>query len=102
MNEGAPFEVIITEDNHVAVNLSDHFVSLPLTEQLKVVEEFFWKKSLEPQDTLDVGSESVKNEITIVLAESMMAQLKRGERFEKDGQIDISLEDLTNLWNISA
>jgi hypothetical protein len=36
--------------------------------------------------------------MTIVFAEGMLANLKRGEPVERDGLIDITLEDLVTMW----
>ena len=100
MSEKAPFEVIVGEDNLLMVDISDEFAALPREEQLKVMEKFFWERTLPNREMTDVTTDLVKEEITIVLAESMMAQLKRGEAITKDGQIDITLEDLADLKNI--
>jgi hypothetical protein len=92
-----PFQVVVSEDNHVGVEFSEAFLALSIEEQLKAMEGFYWKKTLEPQAAFDVGIETVKHEWTIVLAESMLANLKRGEPVERDGQVDISLDDLETM-----
>jgi len=100
VSKKAPFEVVITDDNKVAVDLSDAFVVLSAEEQLKIVKAFFWEKTLKPYNTLDVSSDAIKEEITIVLADCLMAQLKRGEPLKRGGQIDVNFEVLENLGNI--
>jgi hypothetical protein len=102
VSKQAPFEVKITDDNQVAVEFSDAFIALSMKEQLKEMEAFFWERNLKPQEGSDITTDMVKEEITIVLAESIMAQLKRGQPVQQDGKIDITLDDLTNLWNIST
>jgi hypothetical protein len=93
-----PFQVVVSEDNHVGVEFSEAFLALSMEEQLKAMEAFFWQKTSEPQAAFDIGKEAVKHEMTIVLAESMLANLRRGEPVERDGLIDITLEDLVTLW----
>jgi len=92
-----PFRVIVSEDNHVGVEFSEAFLALSMEEQLKAIEAFYRQKSSEPQAAFDVSKEAVKHEMTIVLAESMLANLKRGEPVEKDGQIKFNLEDLMTM-----
>jgi hypothetical protein len=97
-----PFRVVVSEDNHVGVEFSGAFLGLSMEEQLKAIETFYWQKTSEPQAAFDVSKEAVKREMTIVLAESMMANLKRGEPIERDGLIDITLEDLVTMWTTAG
>ena len=92
-----PFRVIVSEDNHVGVEFSEAFLALSMEEQLKAIEAFYRQKSSEPQAAFDVSKEAVKHEMTIVLAESMLANLKRGEPVERNGQIKFNLEDLMTM-----
>jgi hypothetical protein len=93
-----PFRVVVSEDNHIGVEFSETFLALSMEEQLKAIEAFYWQKTSEPQAAFGVGKEVVKHEMTIVLAEGMLANLKRGQPVERDGLIDITLEDLVTMW----
>ena len=100
MSKEPPFEVVFSEENQIGIDLSDDFVALSTEEQLKVIEAFFWEKTLEQQKAYDVSADNYKHEITIILAECIMAKLKRGERFERGTQVDIDFNVLENLGNI--
>ena len=91
------FCVEFSQDGSLGVEFSEDFLSSSHEEQLKALEAFFWKKSLEPSPTQEVNNAMAQHEITIILAESLMARLKRGERIERDADIDISLEDLMTI-----
>jgi hypothetical protein len=93
-----PFQVVVSDDNNIAVEFSEAFLALSIEEQLKAMRAFYWQKSSEPQAAFDVSKEAVKREMTIALAESMMGNLKRGQPVERDGLIDINIDDLLTVW----
>lgn len=97
MTRNDPFWVEFSEDNRVQVEFSDEFLSSSREEQIKAMEAFFRQKTLEPYSTLDVSRDAVKHEVTIVLVESILANLRRGEPVHRDGRIDVSLEDLVTV-----
>lgn len=86
--------VEFSEDGSLGVEFSEDFLSSSLEEQIQGLEAFFWKKTLEPSPTQEVNKEMTQHEITIILAQAMLAKLKAGERIESDTHIDISLEEL--------
>jgi hypothetical protein len=100
VSKDAPFTLVLTDDNYIAVDVSDDFISLSTEEQLKVMENFFWEKNLAPQSTVDVSQDAILTEYTILIAETIMSQLKDGIRFTNDGKIDINLNNLENLGTI--
>jgi hypothetical protein len=93
----APFRVVFSEENRLAVKLSGDFLALSMEEQLKAMEAFYWQKMSETQSAFDVSKDAVKHEMTMVLAQSMLANLKRGEPVERNGQIKFNLEDLMTM-----
>ena len=82
------------EDGSLGVEFSEDFLSSSLEEQIQSLEAFFWEKTLEPSPTQEVNKEMTQHEITIILAQAMLAKLKRGERIESDMHMDISLGEL--------
>ena len=96
------FRVEFLEDGDLGVEFSEGFLSSSQDDQLQAVEAFFWKKTLEPSPTLEVNKAMTEHEITIIVAETILAKLKRGERLERDSNIDISWEELSTLGNIQG
>jgi hypothetical protein len=86
--------VEFSEDGSLGVQFSEDFLSSSLEEQIQSLEAFFWEKTLEPSPTQEVNKEMTQHEITIILAQAMLAKLKRGERIDSDTHMDISLEEL--------
>jgi flagellar capping protein FliD len=86
--------VQFSEDGSLGVEFSEDFLSSSLEEQIQSLEAFFWEKTLEPSSTQEVNREMTQHEITIILAQAMLAKLKRGERIDGDTHMDISLEEL--------
>lgn len=97
MSGDAPFRVRVSDDNHIGVEFSEEFLSLSPEEQVKAMETFFWQKNQESRSAFDVGEDTVKHEITIALAQGMLASLKRGEPVQIDGKINFNIEDLVTL-----
>ena len=93
-----PFQLVVSEDNHIGVEFSEAFLGLSMEEQLKAIRTFYRQKSAEPQAAFDVSKEAVNREMTIALAESMMGNLKRGQPVERDGLLDINIDDLLTVW----
>jgi hypothetical protein len=89
-----PFSVEFTDDNRVGITLSEEFLSLSAKEQTKRMREFFWQKTSEPDSVEDIGRESVRKEVTIILAETLLNKLTRGEILDGETKINISLEEL--------
>lgn len=92
------FRVEFSEDGNLGVEFSEDFLSSSQDDQLQAVEAFFWKKMSEPAQ--DVSAAAAKNEIVIILAEALLGKLKRGERIDKDSDIDISLEEIMDGQNV--
>ncbi len=93
-NKEVPFKVHFEDDNSLGVEFEDGFLSLPQDKQLEAIEGFYGEKMSEPYSAEDVSRSAARNEMTIILAETILAKLKRGERIEKGSDIDISLEEL--------
>jgi len=89
-----PFTIHFADDNSVAVEFENGFLSLSQDKQLEAIEGFYRKKMSEPLFATDVSRSAAENEMTIILAETILAKLKRGEMIEKDSGIEISLEEL--------
>ncbi|MBN1840886.1 MAG: hypothetical protein JW883_01220 [Deltaproteobacteria bacterium] len=96
------FRVEFSEDGSLGVEFSEDFLSSSQEEQIQALEAFFWRKTLEPSPTLEVNKAMTEHEITIIVAETILAKLKRGERLERDSNIDISWEELSTLGNIQG
>ena len=94
METEKPFRAEFSEDGSVSVEFSEKFLSLSHAEQVQALEAFLWRKTLEPSPTPDVDEAMAHHEITIILAESLLAKLRRGERIEKNADIEISIGDL--------
>ncbi len=94
MDKKVPFTIHFADDNSVEVEFEDGFLSLSQDEQLESIDGFYRKKMSEPLSTTDVSRSAAENEMTMILAESILAKLKCGERIEKDSGIEISLEKL--------
>jgi hypothetical protein len=102
MNTEDLFYLEFSGDGGIEVAFSEAFLSFSREEQVQALEAFFSKKMSEPFSAEDIGKAAAKEEITIILAESLLAKLKRGERIERDTNIDISLEELTDpdgVWD---
>jgi hypothetical protein len=93
MNTEDLFRVEFSEDT-VGVEFSEDFLSLSREEQIEALQAFRSKRMLEPFSTQDVSKEAAKGEIAMILAETLLTKLKRGERIEKGSTIDISLDEL--------
>ena len=88
------FCVEFTENGSLGVLFSEHFLSSSLEEQIQALEAFFWKKTLEPSSAQEVNLEMTRHEVTIILAEVILAKLKSGERLERDTQLDLSFDEI--------
>jgi|GEM_PF-6627033 len=102
MKTGDLFRVEFSEDGNLAVEFSEDFLSSSHDDQIQALEVFFWKKTLGPSPILEVNKAMTEHEITIIVAEAMLAKLKRGERLERDSAIDISWDELSTLGNIQG
>lgn len=94
MKQEDPFTVVLTEDNALGVEFSEPFLGLTIEEQTKAIREFFWEKTSEPDVSGDVGKEAFVKEAAIILAETFLNKLTRGEAITNNTEFDISLEEL--------
>ena len=81
--------VEFSEDGSLGVEFSESFLSSSHEEQIEALEAFFWRKTLEPSDAQEVNKAMTEHEIMMIVAETVLAKLKRGERLDRDGNIDI-------------
>lgn len=102
MGKDDAFHVVFSEDEEFRVEFSDEFLASSVEEQTKALKALL-RKSLEaPVFTSDVSKTAAENEIIIVLLETFLAKLRRGERIEGATDIDVYLEDLEmpfNTWD---
>ncbi len=88
------FHLEFSENGSLSIEFSGDFLSLSQEEQLRALESFFWEKTWEPSPTEEVSETMAQHEIRVIVAETLLAKLKRGERIEADADIDISFGDL--------
>jgi uncharacterized protein YeaO (DUF488 family) len=100
MAQNDSLRVVFSEDEKFSVEFSDEFLASSVEEQTKALKALL-RKSLEaPVSTLDVSKTAAENEIVIVLLETFLAKLRRGERIEGATDIGIYLEDLEMPFNV--
>lgn len=102
MNMEDLIRVEFSEDGGLGVRFSESFLSSSHEEQLQALEAFFWKKTLEPSTTHQVDKAMTEHEIMMIVAETLLAKLRRGERLERDSNIDILLEDLMAIQSVEG
>ena len=51
-------KVVFNEDDSIGVEFADEFLDSSTEEQLQMITEFFWKKTLEPSPDFDVSREA--------------------------------------------
>jgi hypothetical protein len=101
MNTEGLFHLEFSEDGGIDVAFSEEFLSLSREAQLHTLEAFFSETVSKPC-AQEVDRAAAEEEITILLAQSLLAKLKRGERIEKEAKLDISLEELMDpdgIWD---
>ena len=96
------FRIVFSEDNTLSVEFSDEFLDSSLEVQMDFLKALLRERLGAPFSAQDVSKEAAENEISIVLLESFIAQLRRGERIQKGASVGLSLEDLEmpfNTWD---
>ena len=93
------FRIAFSEDKAFAVEFSDEFLSSSVDGQMDMLKALLREKLAVPFSGEDVSLGAAENEIAIVLIETFLAKLRRGERIEKDTKIDMSLQDLETPFN---
>jgi len=67
---------------------------------MEVLKALLREKHLAPFSAEDVGRTDAENEIMIILLETFLAKLRRGERIERGTDIRMDFEDLETPFNI--
>lgn len=88
------FRLDFTDDGGLRLRFSEAFFSMSVEEQYHGLEEFYWKKALETPTDLEVNKEVSRHEFTMLVMESLLKKLKRGERLEKDADVVLSMDDI--------
>ena len=102
MGKDDVFRVVFSDDKTFGVEFSDEFIDSSLEEQMEVLKALLREKHLAPFSAEDVGRTDAENEIMIILLETFLAKLRRGERIERGTDIGINFEDLEtpcNVWD---
>lgn len=94
------FRLAFSEEGGVRVQFLEDFLSLPLEKQIEAMEDFFWKKTWEPSPR-QVNDAMTQHELTIILAESLLAKLKRGVRLDENSDIEISIGELMSANDLA-
>jgi len=79
------------EDGGVSIAFSEEFYTMSLEEQIRAMETFVGKMTLEPSAMTEVDQAMTRREITIALAECILAKLRMGERIEEDTDVELDL-----------
>ncbi|UCD86950.1 MAG: hypothetical protein JSV01_04050 [Desulfobacterales bacterium] len=102
MEQNDSLRVVFSEDKKFSVEFSDAFLASSVDEQMNALKALLRKRLETPVFTQDVNEAAAENEIVIVLLETFLAKLRRGERIKRDTDIGVYLEDLEmpfNTWD---
>jgi hypothetical protein len=102
MEQNDSLRVVFSEDKKFSVEFSDGFLASSVDEQMNALKALLRKRLETPVFTQDVNETTAENEIVIVLLETFLAKLRRGERIKRDTDIGVYLEDLEmpfNTWD---
>jgi hypothetical protein len=102
MAQDEALRVIFSEDGKLGVEFSDKFLASSVDEQMKALKALLRKRLEAPAFTQEINETVAENEIVIVMLETFLAKLRRGERIKKDTAVGIYLEDLEmpfNTWD---
>ena len=94
--------IVFSKDTDFSVEFSDEFLDASVEEQMEMLKALLRDRLAPPVSAQQVTENAAENEITILLLESMLAQLRRGERIEADTKIGVFLDDLElpfNVWD---
>ncbi|MBW1771178.1 MAG: hypothetical protein JRJ17_08530 [Deltaproteobacteria bacterium] len=100
MGKDDGFRVVFSDDKTFGVEFSDEFIDSSLEEQMEVLKALLREKHLTPFSAEDVGRTDAENEIMVILLETFLAKLRRGERIERGTDIGIDFADLETPFNI--
>jgi hypothetical protein len=95
-------KIVFSEDRDFGVEFSDEFLASSVEEQTEALKALLRKRLESAFSTQDVSTSAAENEIAILLLETFLAKLRRGERIEKGTDIGMYLEDLElpfNTWD---
>ena len=102
MAQDDALRVVFSDDGKLGVEFSDEFLASSVEEQTKALKALLRKSMEAPSYTVEITRAAAENEIIIVLLETFLAKLRRGERIEEDTGVGIYLEDLEmpfNTWD---
>jgi hypothetical protein len=99
MAQDDALRVLFSEDGKLGVEFSDEFLASSVDEQMEALKALLRKRLEAPVFTQDVNEAAAENEIIIVMLETFLAKLRRGERIKKDTAVGIYLEDLEMPYN---
>ena len=100
MGKDDAFRVVFSEDKNFGMEFSDEFLASSIEKQMEVLKALLREKMVAPVSAEDVSKTAAENEIMIILLETFLAKLRRGERIERDTSIGIFLEDLETPFNV--
>ncbi len=102
MGQDDSLRVVFSEDKKLSVEFSDAFLAASVDEQMDALKALLRKRLEAAGFIQDVDEAAAENEIVIVLLETFLAKLRRGERIKRDTDIGVYLEDLEmpfNTWD---
>lgn len=102
MGKDEAFCVVFSEDKNFGMEFSDEFLGMSVEKQMETLKALLREKHLAPVSAENVSKTVAESEIIIILLESLLAKLRRGERIEMDTSVGVFLEDLElpfNTWD---
>ena len=100
MGKDDAFRVVFSEDKNLGMEFSDEFLASSIEKQMEVLKALLREKHVAPVSAEDVSRMDAENEIMIILLETFLAKLRRGERIEGGTDIGIVFEDLETPFNV--
>jgi hypothetical protein len=91
--------IVFSEDTGFSVEFSDEFLGASVEGQLEQMKAALRERMAVPVSDQDISRAAADNEITILLIETFLAKLRRGERIEKDTNIELDFDALEKPFN---
>jgi hypothetical protein len=100
MNKDDAFRIVSSEDEGFGVEFSEEFLDSSVEEQMEQLKALLREKMDLPASDQDLSTTMAENEITIILIETFLAKLRRGERIQENTQIDLDFDALEKPFNV--